>query len=433
MSFLRSKHSGWTWEGKRTPFGGGNPIAAVTDPISKALGTDGSGGGVLGGLAQLDKSVNNAIPGGWVTVGALTAGGLALAYAPEVMAFAEANGLTPAAASTQLGIAPVDAATGQVVSSDVFAGLSANAPVDTTLSQQAAASMGIGSAAADSSGAIYDATSPGFVGPSGTPDIAAANQAAQANAIYDASTPGFVGPTGTADVAAADQAAAAQAGYSPMQVAQAAAKGISVAKLLQGAGTALGIVPAAANLFGGGLKGTGATSATDPYAQYRPQAAQQLNQLMNQPSAALSQPGYQQTLTEGLKQAQRGAAATGQLQSGAEMAALQSQGQNVFGSYYNTLLGNLMQMSGASANPASAQTAAQQIAASKQNMLNQNLGTLTSGIGSIASLYNSGGTSDPYANAQNAISQYGASNVYGYGGSGVAGSAAGIDPNVQQF
>ena len=47
---LRSKHSGWTWEGKRTPFGGGNPISAITDPISSALGTDGGGGGLLGGL-----------------------------------------------------------------------------------------------------------------------------------------------------------------------------------------------------------------------------------------------------------------------------------------------------------------------------------------------------------------------------------------------
>ena len=43
---------------------GGNPISAVTDAFSSALGTDGSGGGLLGLGAQLDKSVQNAIPGG---------------------------------------------------------------------------------------------------------------------------------------------------------------------------------------------------------------------------------------------------------------------------------------------------------------------------------------------------------------------------------
>ena len=111
---FKSKHSGWTWDLKRTPYGDGNPISAVTDPISSALGTDGGGGGLLGGLAQVDKAVNQ-IPGGWITVGGLAAGGLALAYAPEVMALAESAGMTPAAASEALGIPAVDAATGATV------------------------------------------------------------------------------------------------------------------------------------------------------------------------------------------------------------------------------------------------------------------------------------------------------------------------------
>jgi hypothetical protein len=103
MSILRyfNKHQGWH-DGKRTPFGSGgggwNPIAAITDPISSALGTDGGGGGILGGLAsidpgpaiggglaQVDKAVNQ-IPGGWYTVGGLAAGGTALAFAPEIAA-----------------------------------------------------------------------------------------------------------------------------------------------------------------------------------------------------------------------------------------------------------------------------------------------------------------------------------------------------------
>ena len=114
---FKSKHSGWTWDLKRTPFGGGGGgfISSITDPISSALGTDGGGGGLLGGLAQVDKAVNNAVPGGWITVGGLAAGGAALAYAPEVMAFAEANGITPSAAAVATGTAPVDVATGATV------------------------------------------------------------------------------------------------------------------------------------------------------------------------------------------------------------------------------------------------------------------------------------------------------------------------------
>ena len=67
-------------DGKIKPQGGGNPISAITDPISSAIGTDGGGGGILGGLAdidpgpaigsglaEVDKFVGNEIPGGWVT------------------------------------------------------------------------------------------------------------------------------------------------------------------------------------------------------------------------------------------------------------------------------------------------------------------------------------------------------------------------------
>ena len=119
---------------------------------------------------------------------------------------------------------------------------------------------------------------------------------------------------------------------------------------------------------GGGGGGGGAPSQGqyNPYGQYRGQAATQLNQLMNNPSMAMSEPGYQQQLQQGLTQSQRGAAATGMLQSGAEAAALQSQGQNTFASYYNSQLANLMQLSGASQSPAAAGLAQQQAASAAQ-------------------------------------------------------------------
>ena len=98
---FKSKHSGWTWDLKRTPFGGGGGgFSGITDAISSGLGTDGSGGGALGALASIDPgpaigsagaSIDqavNQIPGGWYTVGALAAGGTALAFAPEIAAAA---------------------------------------------------------------------------------------------------------------------------------------------------------------------------------------------------------------------------------------------------------------------------------------------------------------------------------------------------------
>jgi hypothetical protein len=118
---LRSKHSGWTWEGKRTPFGGGGGIiSAVTNPISSALGTDGSGGGILGavntavqnvgsGLASVDSAVNNAIPGGWATVGsaALLAAGIT---DPTLLNLADSGQLTDSAI-TSAGLNPTTVAT----------------------------------------------------------------------------------------------------------------------------------------------------------------------------------------------------------------------------------------------------------------------------------------------------------------------------------
>ena len=135
---LRSKHSGWTWELKRTPFGGGGGggiggiVSSVTDPISSALGTDGSGGGALGALASIDPgpaigsagaSIDqtvNQIPGGWITVAGIAAGGAALAYAPEVMALAASEGITPEAAAIATGTAPIDVATGATVPLDTL-------------------------------------------------------------------------------------------------------------------------------------------------------------------------------------------------------------------------------------------------------------------------------------------------------------------------
>jgi len=137
----------------------------------------------------------------------------------------------------------------------------------------------------------------------------------------------------------------------------------------------------------GGSTGAGGltnTATYDPYSQYRGQAATELNQLVNNPSLAMAQPGYQQQLQQGLQQSQRGAAASGMLQSGAEANALQQQGQNTFSQYYNSQLANLMQLSGASTSPSAAGLAQQQAANAAYGRQMAGIGSGVSGLSALS-------------------------------------------------
>lgn len=289
---FKSKHSGWTWDLKRTPFGGGGGgfISSITDPISSALGTSGGGGGALGalasvdptklvgpatwgssggdflasidpshaisqGLTSVDKAVNQ-IPGGWYTVGGLAAGGTGLYFAPEIAAAAgigEGTAITSAAgqqaffdalaggaASTEAinaGVAAdalaAGAATGGV--DDVFAGLSANAPVDTAASQ-AAAGVGATGAAGGAGGAA------GIVSNPVTPEmIAAANASSDPigmmSYLTSATPEELAAATGPGAGASSDLASALKTAN---QVRQVASTANSLSKLLtQGAGSGL--------------------------------------------------------------------------------------------------------------------------------------------------------------------------------------------------
>lgn len=138
------------------------------------------------------------------------------------------------------------------------------------------------------------------------------------------------------------------------------------------------------SIFGGGGGGGGASapaplsqSQTDPYGAIggRTSAASQLQSLMNDPSMALSMPGYQQTLSQGMRATDAAGASKGLLQSGSQNAALQGYGQNVFGSFYDKMYNQLGTLSGAtSQTPAQAgqvQYNTQQQSAALQNQINQ--------------------------------------------------------------
>lgn len=147
---FKSKHSGWTWDLKRTPFGGSNPISAVTDAFSSAIGTDGSGGGILGGLAdidpgpaigsglaELDKTVGREIPGGWTTLAAAAALGTGLYYSPEILA----------AMGSEAGAAITTEAGQAAFFESLAAGASSAEAIQTGLTVQAAAAAGLEGAA----------------------------------------------------------------------------------------------------------------------------------------------------------------------------------------------------------------------------------------------------------------------------------------------
>ena len=180
---FKSKHFGWTWELRRTPFGGGgswtnqvsNDISGVLgtngngggiigntqniinsassgnplDVTSAILGTDGKGLGALGALAQVDNSVHTLVPGGWATVAAIAATIASAGAASETLAATtggEAAAGTTAAAAGGGAAASSDAAFMAYDASNLAAqGLSQEA-----IAQNLATSYGISAADAQS-------------------------------------------------------------------------------------------------------------------------------------------------------------------------------------------------------------------------------------------------------------------------------------------
>jgi hypothetical protein len=122
---------------------------------------------------------------------------------------------------------------------------------------------------------------------------------------------------------------------------------------------------------GGGGSAPPQPSTYDPYSVTggRKQAAEQLNQLLADPSQALRMPGYQQMLQQGTKALEASGAATGTTFSGGQAAALQNLGSTNFSNYYNQMLGTLGTISGATSQTPSGAASAYATGAYQQGVL----------------------------------------------------------------
>lgn len=130
---------------------------------------------------------------------------------------------------------------------------------------------------------------------------------------------------------------------------------------------------------------TSAQNRTDPYAQYRADAATQLNQLMKNPAMVYGMPGYNFAQQQGANQILRSAAATGNLGSGNTAASLRRQGAETAQSWFNDYVNKLATYSGASQSPAAganaytaAETAQNQADKAKQMAILQGISGIAS-------------------------------------------------------
>ena len=209
---FKSKHSGWTWELRRTPFGGGGGSWNPADPFrgaGDALASIDPGPAIGKGLAELDKTIGREIPGGWTTLGAAALAGTGLYFAPEIMASLAAEGI----AGSEATFLAADAAN-----------LAANGLSEAAIAQNLAAGYGLSAEAA----AAAAAAAAGTVGEFGAGAVSQAlpysetfdaYNLAQQGLSSEAITQNLVG-SGVNEFLAADMASMASSGLSPEAIAQ---------------------------------------------------------------------------------------------------------------------------------------------------------------------------------------------------------------------
>lgn len=160
---------------------------------------------------------------------------------------------------------------------------------------------------------------------------------------------------------------------------------------------------------GGGGGGSASSGAYDPYGQYRPAAAQQLNALMKDPSSAVNS-GY--GLAE-QQAASRTMAAQGYTGSGNALVAAAQAGGNAYQQEFN----NLSMLAGAGQSPASAAQAQNQQANYNQQQNNQMWGQVGNLVGQGINAYNnsSSGSGTTYDSNTGTGGYLGGNGTGGYG------------------
>lgn len=212
---FKSKHSGWTWDLKRTPFGGSSGISNGFG-IGDALASIDPGPAVGDALASTDKFMTNLTPYGWALPAALVAayfsGGATLGADAALEGGAMAAG---EAAATSAGEAAFSEAIAAGASEEA-ATAAANAAAESSLS--AATSAGEAGTSAALQGPTY-----GELGVTGVPEGGMGPTYGEM---------GYTGLNQGEAIAAAD--AAAQSGLSASDVLSNANRLKNIAKMLTG-------------------------------------------------------------------------------------------------------------------------------------------------------------------------------------------------------
>jgi hypothetical protein len=437
MSFIKSKHSGWTWDLKRTPFGGGGGGGGFVGDVFGGIG-DVFGGAVDSvtsvvddALVGLDKTVGDVIPGGWGTLGAAAAAvataGSSLSLSAAEIAAADGVALStygvPAAEAmatygvpaAELGL-PATATAAQV---GAVAGTASAEFAGSTLGQQA---LGMAAPALESGanaipfqlpdgsmgsiqgGNVFDAAGKVVSGANASTSLtnliaqdALALKAQGLGAEQIAQT--LSQSYGIDQYAASNVAGMAAGGSNASQIAGVLASDYG-SQMAGVAGSSASSLPSLANIvkyastgsqiigglgkLAGGIMGvqTGNqmkqyAGQADPFGQYRPQYAAQLQNLMNNPNSVTTTPGYQFNLAQGLQGLQAQQAAQGRLVSGGALIQGQQFGQNLAQQTYQQQLQTLAGLSGATQSPATG-------AMAQGNLMASNLGSTYGGWQSIA-------------------------------------------------
>ena len=349
MSFLKSKHSGWTWELKRTPFGGGggDPISAVSDAISQGFSDVGLGG-------SMQPLITPALD-----VAAVASGN------PELIPAINAG--STYAQTGDLGQAAISG--GTAFATQGLSGLASSGVGTSNLTDM----IGQDAISMQAQGLSADQIAQNLQQSYGIDQYAAQNAA------------GIATGGGTAANIASNLAG----DYGTNMTGVPASQGTSLGDILKTASSGAGIIGGLAKMAGGvgsvmaGQQAGQYAKQADPFAQYRSGYAAQLANLLNNPSTITTTPGYQFNLAQGLQAQQAQQAQQGRLVSGGGLLQAQQFGQQYAQSNLQQQQALLASLSGATQSPATGATAQAGLTAGQLGGVLGGAQSIAGGLGNV--------------------------------------------------